>query len=214
MQALYLISMKLNSSTGILRQKDSISVKSGAEFSTDPLESYEKLVRSIVDCLEENENVSDLVLSALSALKSCSQILASKTASVFLSSTPILIKNAMQNASIAPVCFQCIASIISGTGSNSLPVLNEVIRGVLEIGKESEIAKEADLCVATLNVLEVIIEKLGCFLSPYLDEILDLLLLQRCFLESTSKILTEKSESVRECLPKMIPVWTSDFVAL
>ena len=58
MQALCLISMKLNSSNENLRRKDSISAKSGAEVSTDSLESYEKLVRSIVDCLEENEDVS------------------------------------------------------------------------------------------------------------------------------------------------------------
>lgn len=228
-RALRLITAKMKSSEHqyeTLKGKKKVNSESKDEeaFSKDTLSAYERLVESIGVLLAQWHEADslDMILVAVSALHSCSQRLAKSIPSVFVSNLHILIENAQQSTTSAPASLQCIASIVSETGPNSLPVLNELIIGVMATAKQhssfsqrteamkrtvsTESTKEADVQLAVLSVLEAVVQRLGSFLSPYLDEILNLLVLEPCFLSSTNKNLNKKSESVRHLLPKMIPV--------
>eukprot|EP00250_Pteridium_aquilinum_P014753 c22180_g1_i1 orf=112-6567(+) len=227
-KALRLIAAKMKSS-GLKedtskRSKNVNTQLKEEEIPTDTLNAYEKLVQTIGDLLaESHDNDSlDVITPTISALHCCSQRLAKRIPSIFVANLSGLIKHSQQTSLSAPTSLQCVASIVSETGLNMLPMLNELIMGVIAAAKQrsllsqatdvmngiqsTESFKQADLQMAILNVLEAVVQNLGSFLNPYLSQILELLVLEPCFTSSTNKRLMERAECVRCLLPKTIPV--------
>lgn len=227
-RALRLIAAKIKSSglkdDNLKRNRNVTFELKEEEIPKDTLNAYENLVETIGALLDEADDgdLLDVIVPAISALHSCSQQLAKRIPSAFVANLRGLIKHSKQTSIFAPASLQCMATIILETGFNVLPMLDELITRVITTSKQhsllsqatqamngiqgTESVKEADLQMAILSVLEAVVQNMGSFLSPYLSQILELLLLEPCFMASTNKRLVEKADFVRCLLPKTIPV--------
>ncbi|KAI5081132.1 hypothetical protein GOP47_0004315 [Adiantum capillus-veneris] len=188
------------------------------DISSESLSAYENLVKAIGVLLDDSHgHTLDRLLPIISALHSCSKRLAKRIPSAFVSILQKLL-SLLHELSPLPACLECISSIVVETGLNVLPMLNGLIEGIMSTARQLQTAhamiepssiehlKEIDFCMAILSILESVAGSLGSFLNPYLNEILELLLLEPFFFSNANKSLMERAQSVRHLLTKTIPV--------
>lgn len=226
MQALQLIAARMKSSgrkdDNLKRNRNVTMEVKEEDIPKDTLGAYENLLETIGALIDTEVDNGGVIAPAISALHSCSQQLAKRIPSPFVANLCGLMKHCKETSLFAPASLQCIATIIFETGFDVLPMLDELIIRVITTSKQhsllsqstfdmnsiqrTESVKEGDLQMAILIVLEAVVQNLGIFLSPYLKQILELLLLEPCFMASTNKKLVEKADFVRCLLPRTIPV--------
>ncbi|KAG8082909.1 hypothetical protein GUJ93_ZPchr0014g46634 [Zizania palustris] len=115
-------------------------------------------------------------------------------------------------------------SLINVLGSKALPQLPSIMKNMLQIshqvsfcpsGKyahdstktDSKLSNQAiSLLLSVLTTVEVIVKKLGEFVNPYLEEILDLVVLHQECASRTDEKLDAKAADVRTLLTEKVPV--------
>lgn len=162
-------------------------------------------------------------LAALSSLEVLSKVFTSDNL-VFTTCLECVLKYiGSTDLAISSCCFRSMGSLVSVLGSKALPQLPHIMKAVLEraheisqcpIGNSKYRHKTFDgdssyrvpLLLSVLTVLEAVIANLGEFMSPYIGDILDLIILHQDYvLESDSKIKVGAA-TVRRLLTENIPV--------
>ncbi|MCO5557096.1 hypothetical protein L7F22_010652 [Adiantum nelumboides] len=217
-RALRLISEKMNISGREDGAQSFNSFLYQEEASSDTLSAYEKLVDAMGVLLEDyHGHTIDRLLPVLSAVHSCSKRLAKRIPSPFVANLQRLL-SLLHKFPPHPSCLECLSSIVLETGLHVLPMLTDLVKGIMATSRQlqpahatidpaaSEHLKGIDLYLATLSILEAVAGSLGSFLNPHLNEILELLLLEPFFVSSANKKLNQRAQSVCHLLTKTIPV--------
>jgi U3 small nucleolar RNA-associated protein 10 len=114
------------------------------------------------------------------------------------------------NSAVASVAVRCAATICAALGPRALPQLPGVLETVLGCAQRQLVAQngsglseeQLDLLVVCISAIEKLVSELGAFLSPYLGQVLDLVLLQPAVLTSAA---AERAAAVRALLPEKLP---------
>ncbi|KAJ3706936.1 hypothetical protein LUZ61_010641 [Rhynchospora tenuis] len=172
--------------------------------------SFNELCSKLVQLIDSTDNNSDYVNIKVASISSL-EVLASKYPSnMYISSLPCIANHiSSDNLGISSAASRASGTFIHVLGSKALPQLPLVMKHVVEtaqkcmkIGSTSEIAS---FLFSVFSTLEAIVDKLSEFLNPYLQSILDLVLLHPKFIQGDLK-LNLKAAAVRKLLTEKIPV--------
>ncbi|KAH9622396.1 hypothetical protein KSS87_007579 [Heliosperma pusillum] len=182
------------------------------------LESFSALCLEILQLLDgslTDQNVP-VRLSGFSAL----EVLANKFSShhtIFSKCLTCVVRNiSLDDVVIVASSLRTSGTLISALGPRSLPELPQIMKNLMQItrnvspssvvDKSSHAASNDPLMLSILVTLEALVNNLGSFLSPYLGDIIELLVLHPdCVSESNAK-LKSKADGLRKLLSEKVPV--------
>ncbi|KAJ7545476.1 hypothetical protein O6H91_09G122000 [Diphasiastrum complanatum] len=217
---LYISKMKERDGLVSTSKEKARPLHGGASFGD--ADSCVQIIDQIVDVL--THTMDDLSLSikqaAVLALDLSAKLFAGTMPLTFISCLPVLTANLKsQSKSLVAACLRCAASILSELGPQGLPVLPEFMADLLQFAPKAFALSKAEpnkgtgemsyerseVPSALLVALRVILEKLGSFLSPYLEEIIRLVVLQPHVLGSSDVNLGSYIQDIQHLLPEKIP---------
>ncbi|EFJ35196.1 hypothetical protein SELMODRAFT_438493 [Selaginella moellendorffii] len=159
-----------------LKERDATPKKrSAASNFTGDLEGHMEIVAQISKLLEKQDLSFRTTQAAISSLDVAVQKFGGACASAFVSCLPaVLTKLEDEHRAVVVASVHCTASILSTAGAEALPSLPAVMAGLLKIAHQctSEADNEKDLETAIAFALEAAVDKLGSFLSPYIEGII------------------------------------------
>ncbi|KAJ4840356.1 hypothetical protein Tsubulata_007625 [Turnera subulata] len=186
-----------NSNTDLSHKNDSL---------IEPLnEMCQSIVRLIEDTMEESDN--SLTLSAVSALEVLAQHFSSNY-SIFSSCLRSITKGiTSQNLAVSCSCLRTAGALINVLGPRALAELPLVMDNVIRISREiaPPSSSKESVIQAILVTLGAVIDKLGGFLNPYLEDLIRLLVLGLDYNSGSNK-LKAKANEIRSLLTEKIPV--------
>lgn len=165
-----------------------------------------KLVQ-LINCTDDNPNCINVKVASISSL----EVLASIYPSEMYTTSLLSIANhiASDNVGISSAACRASGALIHVLGSKALPQLPLVMKHVVETAqkcmKKGPTGEIVSFLFSVVSTLEAIVERLSGFLNPYLESILDLVLLHPEFVQGDLK-LNLKIASVRKLLTEKIPV--------
>lgn len=131
------------------------------------------------------------------------------------------------NLDLTSSCLRTTASLTNVLGPKALAELPRIMENVKSF---SEVLSNPDIRDATkkanssgsiesyllsvLTTLEVVVDKLGGFLNPYLTNIIDLLVLRPQYISGTETKVESKTSGLRKLLAERIPVSPCYFIVL
>eukprot|EP01018_Ginkgo_biloba_P013781 Gb_31975 [translate_table: standard] len=232
-KALRLLCENLKDNTGLAQQprkkrKMVISLSTtGHTIDEESDESCKEMILEIVRLLNGTQEDSSLTkkLAAVATL----DILAHKFAGKFPTAFTTCLRSVVaylkeDNTALSAGCMRCIASLVSLLGPQSLVELPHIIQYLLHKAqmvfsspyKEGSMAKNIDLegnlggrvalPMSILIALEAIVNKLGGFLNPYLEEILGLLVLHSEFSCASDFPVGAKAAAIRALISEKISI--------
>ncbi|KAJ4759194.1 U3 small nucleolar RNA-associated protein 10 [Rhynchospora pubera] len=163
-----------------------------------------KLVQLITDTNSDYVNIKVASISSL-------EVLASKYPSnMYITSLPCIANHiSSDNLGISSAASRASGAFIHVLGSKALPQLPLVMKHVVETAqkcmKSGSSGEIVSFLFSVFSTLEAIVDKLSGFLNPYLQSILDLVLLHPEFIQGDLK-LNLKAAEVRKLLTEKIPV--------
>lgn len=181
-------------------------------FQLDESSSYSfselcsKLVQ-LINSTDDNSTSANIKVASISSL----EVLASRYPSDMYTTSLRSIANniASENVGVSSAASRASGALIHVLGSKALPQLPLVMKHVVETAqkcmKNEPTGEIVSFLFSVLSTLEAIVEKLSGFLNPYLESILDLVLLHPELVQSDLK-LNMKAASVRQLLTEKIPV--------
>lgn len=178
---------------------------------------HDTMLTEIMGVLAESESSLSTKHAAILALDIYAQRYHGSSFQVFVSCIPALVASIKTSGkSLGAAAVRCTASIFRLLGPEALPALPDAVGEILKTaellrGKASDVGESDDdgvpkMCLAILAALEALVEKLGLFLSPYLYDILGVVVLQQDFVNSASVEVNSKCAELRKLLPDKIPV--------
>jgi len=161
-------------------------------------------------------------LAAISAL----EVLATKFPSnhmVFNKSLACVVKNVLSDdLAVGSYCLRAAGALINVLGPRALPELPHIMKNLLkrsqDVPASSMVYKESpeenisrptskdSIMLAILSTLEALVNNLGAFLNPYLNDIVELLVLHPDYLSESNQKLKSKADAVRRELSENVPV--------
>lgn len=187
-------------------------------------DSFVALCLEILQLLDapNNDLNGSVRLAAIAAL----EILANKFPSndtVFSKSLACVVKNVLSDdLAVVSCCLRTAGALINVLGSRALPELPHIMKNLLKriqdvpassmVYKESpeeNISRPTSKCsiiLAILVTLEALINNLGAFLNPYLNDIVELMVLHPDYLSESNQKLKSKADAVRRQLSEKVPV--------
>lgn len=180
--------------------------------------SFHRMCRKIVQLVDSADASSNLKLVSVMAL----DVLANRfpsDQSIFSECLATVTKNiSSHNVAVSSGCLRATAALVNVLGPRSLPQLPSImekvflcsdVKSIQSIDKAhvSSSTKNESIFSSALVVLEVVVDKLGGFLNPYLGNIIEFLLQPHFASESDLK-LKLKADSVRRLIAERIPVRT------
>ncbi|ONK73498.1 uncharacterized protein A4U43_C04F32240 [Asparagus officinalis] len=181
-----------------------------------------KIVHLISYTVDESE--TPVKLAAISALEVLSKEVPSDNLKFSTCLACVVNYIRSPDLAISSACLRSIGSLVNVLGSKALSHLPEIMKLMLEKAHEITCcpirnSKYSDLWSANgvsnqkvpllLSIaitLEAVIENLGGFLNPYLEDILDLILLHPEYAQDSDAKLNSKAATVRKLLTEKIPV--------
>ncbi|XP_015877759.3 uncharacterized protein At3g06530 isoform X1 [Ziziphus jujuba] len=178
--------------------------------------SFHRMCRKIVQLVDSADASSNLKLVSVMAL----DVLANRfpsDQSIFSECLATVTKNiSSHNVAVSSGCLRATAALVNVLGPRSLPQLPSImekvflcsdVKSIQSIDKAhvSSSTKNESIFSSALVVLEVVVDKLGGFLNPYLGNIIEFLLHPHFASESDLK-LKLKADSVRRLIAERIPV--------
>ncbi|XP_078163817.1 ARM repeat superfamily protein isoform X2 [Carex rostrata] len=165
-----------------------------------------KLVQ-LINCTDDNPNCINVKVASISSLEVLASIYPSE---MYTTSLPSIANHiASDNVGISSAACHASGALIHVLGSKALPQLPLVMKHVVETAqkcmKKGHTGETVSFLFSVVSTLEAIVEKLSGFLNPYLESILDLVLLHPEFVQGDLK-LNLKIASVRKLLTEKIPV--------
>jgi U3 small nucleolar RNA-associated protein 10 len=161
----------------------------------------------LINSTDDNSNRINIKVASISSL----EVLASRYPSDMYTTTLPSIANhiASESVALSSAASRASGALIHVLGSKALPqlplVMKHVVEGAQKCMKNEPNGETVSFLCSVLSTLEVIVEKLSGFLNPYLESILDLVLLHAEFVQSDLK-LNLKAACVRKLLTEKIPV--------
>ncbi|XP_073126244.1 uncharacterized protein At3g06530 isoform X2 [Henckelia pumila] len=187
------------------------------------LKSFENLCLELLTLLDASDDVSStsLKLAAVSTL----EVLASRLPShdsIFTTCLGSVCKRiCVDNSTLSCHCLRAAGALISALGPKALPELPGIMDSMLMkahdvysvtaenktiIYSAAELSNSADILVSILLTLEAVIDNLGGFLNPYLEDILKLVMLHPLSSSISELKLKSKAITVRKLITDKIPV--------
>lgn len=183
-------------------------------------ESFHKMCLEIVLLVDNSTGESNvsLKLAAVSTL----EVLANRFSSydsVFNTCLASVTNSvSSQNLALSSSCLRTIGALVNVLGPKALAELPRIMENMRK--KLSEISASIDeknetdenktlkesLLASTLVTLDAVIDKLGGFLNPYLEDIMELLVLRPEYLTGSDPKLKAKADVVRRLLTEKVPV--------
>ncbi|XP_078440573.1 ARM repeat superfamily protein [Wolffia australiana] len=107
-----------------------------------------------------------------------------------------------ENPAFSSSCLRSTGALISVLGSKMLPVLPHCMKNVLERAISSD---RRSVILSVLGFLEIVLENLGGFLNPYLESILDLLVLHPDYVSESDDKVKTRADLLRKLVSVKIP---------
>ncbi|CAA6663312.1 unnamed protein product [Spirodela intermedia] len=170
-------------------------------------ESFCELCSKIVQLVDEpNDNSPGPVrLAAVSSL----EVLAKAFPTSDYISTSCLVVVAKHitsdNLTLSSTCLQSTGALISVLGSKMLSVLPFCMKHVFERARDAVSSERTSIFLPILGVLEVVVENLGGFLNPYLEGILELMVLHPEYASESDHKVKAKAALLRKLIAEKIP---------
>ncbi|KAJ3680582.1 hypothetical protein LUZ60_016860 [Juncus effusus] len=185
------------------------------ELDASSSESFTNLVTKLVQLIDGTSEINSENILIKSSSISSLELLASKFPSdIYTLSLPSVANQIVSNNSV--ICSSAIrtaGALITVLGPKALPQLPLIMKNTINSTvkfTENDNNKNGEGVSAILSsvfaTLEVIVEKLGGFLNPYLESILELVLLRSKFYSESDSKLSSKASSLRKLLTDKIPV--------
>ncbi|MCD7468760.1 hypothetical protein HAX54_007198 [Datura stramonium] len=189
------------------------------------LQSLDTLCLEILKLVNSpSESSSSLKLAAVSTLEVLANRFPSDNSvfSVCLDSVSKSI--CTDNSALSSSCLRTAGALINVLGPKALPQLPFVIEGMIRQSRNALSTVTAEtkktdgdasivssihndsVFMSILLALEAVVNKLGCFLNPYLGDILELMLLKPQYTSTSELKLKLKADSVRKLLAERVPV--------
>ncbi|KAF7836313.1 uncharacterized protein G2W53_011172 [Senna tora] len=168
----------------------------------------------IIDCGYKHSNLS-LKTAAVSALEVLANSLPFNSIfTVCLGAVWKCIKS--PDVDLTSTCIRTTSALISVLGPKSLAELPHIMENVMKSLSDldfkaktkkgvSSASKESYL-MSVLVLLEVVVDKLGGFLNPYLTNIIDLLVLRHEYVSGMDSKMESRASGLRKLLAERIPV--------
>ncbi|XP_020540628.2 uncharacterized protein At3g06530 isoform X2 [Jatropha curcas] len=195
-----------------------LNVKSNGDWlhmDDSSLESFNKMCLEIVRLIDSkmDEIDSSLKLSAVSTVEVLAQNFSSNY-SVFSMCLPYITGGMnSDNMAISYSCIRTIGALVNVLGPRALAELPRIMKNVIKIshemssrvGDDNSSSRESFMH-SILVALEAIVDKLGGFLNPYLEEVTRLMVIGPDYISESKPKLKLKADVVRRLLTEKIPV--------
>lgn len=184
------------------------------------LESFSKLCSEIVKLVDKSDDKStvSLKLSAVSALEVLANRFPSNDSSFNLCLAPISRNIHSDNLAVSCSCLSAAGALINVLGPKALSELPVIMSHLLQSTRNISSSDCADaispglanpkeaLFISVLVTLEAVIDKLGGFLSPFIGDILELVVLHPEFTKIGDPKFKLKADVVRKLIVEKVPV--------
>ncbi|XP_073001076.1 uncharacterized protein At3g06530 isoform X2 [Typha latifolia] len=180
--------------------------------------SFNKLCLKVAELIDNTTGDLDTAIrvSAISALEVLTKEYPSDNF-VYGTCLTIIVENiCCDNLAISSAIIRATGSLISVLGSKALSQLPLVMKHMLQKVREFSSSSSkipngltensTSLLLSILMTLEAIVEKLGGFLNPYLEDILDLVVLHPEYASESDTKIKFRAANVRKLLTEKIPV--------
>eukprot|EP00257_Ricinus_communis_P020965 XP_015580336.1 uncharacterized protein At3g06530 [Ricinus communis] len=200
--------LNANSSTGWLHMDESL------------LESFHKMCLEIVGLVDDVKNEVDtsLKLSAISTLEVLAHSFSSDYSILSMCLPSITRGISSPNLAISSSCLRTAGALVNVLGPRALSELPRIMKNLIKISHEIpsrsgnddtspalSTSKESFM-QSVLVTLEAVVDKLGGFLHPYLEEVIGLVVLGVEYTTESKPKLKLKADVVRRLLTEKIPV--------
>lgn len=195
-----------------------ISVKSGRRSSSNTAYSFLHLDNSALQIFDElclkivhisDDSVSDpnsnpsLKVASVSALEVLANKFPSSSSTFSTCLSSVIEKINSKNLALSSACLKTTGALINLLGPKALPELRPIMESVLKICREN---LNELLVMSILLTLEAIIDKLGGFLNPFLEDIVELMVLNPKYVSESDPKVKVKADIVRRLITEKIPV--------
>ncbi|GLT39857.1 hypothetical protein SLA2020_140240 [Shorea laevis] len=179
------------------------------------LESFRKMCAEIVQLVDDpvEESNTSLKLAAVSTLEALAQKFPSHYTVFDMCITSVTEGISSSNSAVSSSCLRTTGALINVLGPRALSVLRNIMENVIkkshEINSSGVITRSGDdssILLSILVTLEAVVDKLGGFLNPYLEDIMALMVLHPAYVSGSDLKLKLKADVVRRLLIEKIPV--------
>lgn len=173
----------------------------------------------------EDSLLLSIKLAAVEALEVCVRRLAgsaSSSSGVLVDCLPAVV--AMFSSKKKVLCaaaVSCVTTLLCTLGPRALPYLSTIISQLLSTAQHALPSSQQlgettgldttggpELLLAILKAVEAIVNNLGAFLSPYLGDIIALVVLEPAILTASDVNISARAAALRFLIPDKIPVST------
>ncbi|KAL3702523.1 hypothetical protein R1sor_020545 [Riccia sorocarpa] len=195
-------------------------------LSDEELEIRVGIIKSITEILaapREEESMSAKI-AAIEALDISALKFGTETPETFTAALSVLIRSfQLENRTLLAASVRCVSSILAQLGPLALPALPDTMMGLFRVvdemlgQPEKPVRKtdeqdtgtagqeQSDLLLAVLLCIETLLDKLGSFLTPYLQKMVGLVVLQPSLVKGAVPEVSRKAENVRLLIPTKLP---------
>ncbi|KAL2649237.1 hypothetical protein R1flu_017365 [Riccia fluitans] len=195
-------------------------------LSDEELEIRVRIIKNITDILaapREEESISAKI-AAIDALDISALKFGKELPEMFTAALSVLIKSfRLENNTLLAAAVRCVSTILAQLGPLALPALPDAVMGLFKVADEmlgrpeKPVRKtededveptgqeQSDLLLAVLLSIETLLDKLGSFLTPYLQKIIGLIILQPSFVKGSVLEISRKAENVRSLIATKLP---------
>ncbi|KAI3994953.1 hypothetical protein MKX01_038236 [Papaver californicum] len=184
------------------------------------LKSFEGMCSKILHLVDSSTDESSVPvkLSALAAF----EVLANKFPSqdsIFISCLESVTKQiASENLAVSSSCLRTTGALVNVLGPRALSELPHIMEYLLKrarnIASSAKVLKNShekaglqdSLLISVLVTLEALVDKLGGFLNPYLEDIIELMVLHPEYASGSDIKLKAKADTVRRLVCERVPV--------
>ena len=208
-QALRLLSQTITSRQIAKPSNKRSTTKSFAFIDESSAESFCELCSKIIQLVDQPLNESSYDPVRVVAVSSLEVLANAFPTSNYISATflAVVVKHiTSDNLSLSSSCLQSTGSLISVLGSKMLHVLPYCMQSVLERAHSKASRNRRPVILSVLGVLDAAVKNLSGFLNPYLEGILELLILHQDYASESDDKVKEKAASLRKHVAEKIPV--------
>ncbi|XP_027939226.1 uncharacterized protein At3g06530 [Vigna unguiculata] len=180
-------------------------------------ESLNKLCVEIIRVLDDSSDTS-LKVAAISALEVVAEIFPSNNSIFSLCLQSVARYIASHNLAVTSSCLRATAALINVLGPKALAELPKIMDNVMKsfrrvLSNLDMKPKNSDVLSASMEsyfylliTLEAVVDKLGGFLNPYLENIMEILVLYPELLSGMHAKVESRAHGVRKLFAERIPV--------
>lgn len=186
-------------------------------------EFQERMVSQLSDILvaPTEDSSANVKLAALEALERCATRLANTDrAGTLINIVPAVLSIlSVKKKALSVAGVRCVGTLVSILGPRALPSLPDISTQLFIMGrdaslscsdtegvKESNANSGTEIIVSILKTLIAIVEHLGAFINPYLNDLISYLVLQRSVIKSPDVNVSKNAATLRELISEKIPV--------